>query len=1019
MNRASLAVALLFLLSATPVIVIEGTVKGPDGKPIEGALVFARPPGFFDLPPTVSTRTDAAGRFRLTVTRAVAHTLRAEARGFAGRTIQKAQPGTRIEIALTRGVALEGTVRDGATGQPVPNARVDGQDESIPSLPWEPGAGLVETTTDAKGHFRLEGLSSGPQTVRARARGYGSGRQTSAQPGRPLDVYLFPGATLSGTVSGPGNVRVAGAVVRADLDMPRYRPVGRPVVTDAQGQYEIGGLTPGSYRVTARHKDFAPGVVPVVTVERAGDARVDLVLEKGATIVGRLVTGPEPQPVAGRLSVQEVDGQRAPESLRELLRAEAGADGRFRMEMVPSGAHALAVVAPGYAAKRIEVQVNPAVREVNLGDVELEAGLTIRGRVRDRAGLPIAGATVVAFPPRPMAGRNPVRAISEADGTFVLAGLEPGPQRLNASAPGHAGMQRPAEAGADKVELVLFPTGSVTGVVVGDGGRPIEAFEINAQPVEEDRGTGTVIRGSAIDRFTASDGRFVLENLAEGTYVVEANAPERAGAHVSSVKVAAGATTDVGTIRLPAGGVIRGTVVDSASTPVPGATVRARGLGTEFNFGGGPRAESDTAGAFELRGIPVGTVEVYASHPNYAEGRVSGIEVDPAKGASEARIVLAQGGRIDGWVGRRDGTPIAGVYVRAIAQRPGGGMLFSPDAGPGLLNTNADGTFVLEHVPAGRTTVSLLARSGSRFTGMQSKEIDVRDGETAQVEFRSREILVSGHVTRGATPIAGARILVRGTTSPFAMYFGGGADEVAAPPAGPQRMTAVSGDDGGYELIVDEPGTIRVMVDTADGRVRYPARTADVPDVDTYTLELAYNLATVTGVVVDKDSEKPLAQARVFAGRTKPDPAAALGASSAEAGDDGRFQLELEPGDYLFEASAPDYGMSDTEIKVGSDGASDLKFALTRGLTISGKVVDVRGLGVGGLSVSATDTERAPHGDRGYADTLPDGTFRMGGLREAAYRLVARSELGAFATRNGVTPGDKDVVLTLCVPGVA
>ena len=247
------------------------------------------------------------------------------------------------------------------------------------------------------------------------------------------------------------------------------------------------------------------------------------------------------------------------------------------------------------------------------------------------------------------------------------------------------------------------------------------------------------------------------------------------------------------------------------------------------------------------------------------------------------------------------------------------------------------------------------------------------------------------------------------------MYVGGGGggDEVAAPPVGPQRMTAVTADDGGYELIVDEPGTIRVMVDTADGRVRYPARTADVPDADAYTLELAYSLATVTGVVVDKDTEKPLAQARVFAGRTKPDPSAATGSSSAQAGEDGRFQIELEPGDYLFEASAPDYGMSDAEIKVGSDGASDLKFSLSRGLVISGKVVDVRGGGVGGLEVTATDTEHAPHGDRGYAQTLPDGTFRMGGLRDAAYRLVARSELGAFATRSRVTPSDKDVVLTL------
>jgi len=145
-----LAVALIFLgAPPSPAPVLEGTVKGPDGKPIADALVFARALGFGAPAPSVSTRTDAAGRFRLTIKPAPPYTLRAEARGLAGRTIEKARPGAPIEIGLTRGVALEGTVRDGATGLPVPQARVDGQEGSSGALPWEPAAGVVETTRRA------------------------------------------------------------------------------------------------------------------------------------------------------------------------------------------------------------------------------------------------------------------------------------------------------------------------------------------------------------------------------------------------------------------------------------------------------------------------------------------------------------------------------------------------------------------------------------------------------------------------------------------------------------------------------------------------------------------------------------------------------------------------------------------------------------------------------------------------------------------------------------------------------
>src|SRR6266571_1576138 len=320
--------------AASPAPVLEGIVKGPDGKPVQGAIVIARSTA--DAEPLLSARSELSGRFRLTVRRATTYTVRVEAQGLAGVTIEKARPGQPLDVALGRGVALEGIVRDGATGQPVAQARVQARPEGALSLPWEPAAGLVQTLTDAKGRFRLEGLSAGPQSVWASAPGGGSGRKNTALPGRPAEIYLFPGATLSGTVWGPGDVRVTGAVVHITPDASGYRSAPAPVVSDAQGRYEIMGLEAGRYRVAARHKDFAPELTEV-TLERNGDTHADLSLDKGTAVVGRLVSGPE-RTVAGRVVVQELDGRSAAE-LRDLLRAEAGADGRFRLEMLPAGAH--------------------------------------------------------------------------------------------------------------------------------------------------------------------------------------------------------------------------------------------------------------------------------------------------------------------------------------------------------------------------------------------------------------------------------------------------------------------------------------------------------------------------------------------------------------------------------------------------------------------------------------------------------------------------------------------------------
>jgi carboxypeptidase family protein len=987
---------------------LEGVVKGPDGKPIEDALVIARPS--VDLADTpLSTNTDASGRFRLIVRRPAPHTVRVEARGLAGRTIEKARPGAPIEAVLSRGGVLEGTVRDGVTGQVVAQAQVEAREESALSLPWETTAGIAQTLSDANGRFRLEGLGSGPQTVWARIKGHGSGRKMGALPGRPADIYLFPGSTLTGTVWGPGNAPVAGAVVRAEPEAPRWATSPRPAVSDARGRYEIAGLDAGLYRLVARHKDLAPGLVAGVDVERGSDAQADVVLEKGAAVSGRLVAGPESRAVAGRVSVQEIDGQPAPRPLRDVLRAEAGADGRFRMEAVPAGSHVLAVTAPSYAPKRVEVHVAPGARPVDVGDVELETGLTIRGRVRDRAGAPVAGASVSIYPMRRML-REIHQAVSEADGNFVLAGVEPGSYRMNAGAAGYAGMERSVDGGADKVDLVLSPAGGIAGVVVDDAGRPIETFRVSARPARtEAMPPGPTVTLPRTRMVTSPDGRFLLEDVGEGNYVVDAAAAGRSRSSVSDVKVTAGITTEVGAIRLSPGGTIRGTVSDAAGAPVAGATINVRGAGRDY-MGPGiePQGVSDPAGAFEVTGLAPGPVEVWASHPNYAGERVSGIEIDPAKGVAEARIVLRQGGRIEGWVRRRDGSPIGGAYVSLATQASG------PTSGPGRLVTSSAGGFLAEHVPAGRVTVTLMIRSGSAYTSAQGTEVDVREGETTPVELRSRDIFVSGRVTRGGAALPGVRITLHGN---YTMMMGGGpSDEVAAPPSGPQRMTAVSGEDGGYEMIVDQPGRAHVQVESVDGRTSYPTRTAAVPDADAYTLDLAFGGATITGVVIDQETEQPVPRANVFASPKRPG-AGSMGGSGGDAGEDGRFHLEVEPGDYTVHAAAENYGPAMMEVSVGSSPGSDVRLALSRGLTLSGKVVDVSGRGVGGLQVRAYSLESGPNRSGGGAMTLPDGTFQMGGLRPVPHRLFARSEIGAFALRTGVTPDDKEVVLTLRLGG--
>ena len=59
------------------------------------------------------------------------------------------------------------------------------------------------------------------------------------------------------------------------------------------------------------------------------------------------------------------------------------------------------------------------------------------------------------------------------------------------------------------------------------------------------------------------------------------------------------------------------------------------------------------------------------THPAYAPGTASGLDVDPAKGPVETRVVLTQGGRIEGRVRTRSGVlpPGAAIYVNPSGRR--------------------------------------------------------------------------------------------------------------------------------------------------------------------------------------------------------------------------------------------------------------------------------------------------------------------------------------------------------------
>jgi hypothetical protein len=366
--------------------------------------------------------------------------------------------------------------------------------------------------------------------------------------------------------------------------------------------------------------------------------------------------------------------------------------------------------------------------------------------------------------------------------------------------------------------------------------------------------------------------------------------------------------------------------------------------------------------------------------------------------------VLTQGGRIEGTARRRGNLGIAGAQVQVMNEGERGPFGSSTD----VAMTGADGAFVIDHVPAGRVRVILMTREGgSTFAGSQTREAIVQEGQTSTVEFFSREILLSGRVTTGGAPLPGVRLSLNGVRSLVMSYGGSGAP---APVAGPQRMVATTREDGSYEMLVDEPGPSRMGFSSSDGR-SLPGRPLEVPDAEAFTADFDFWGISIAGVVVDKETEQPVAGAFVFA--IPNERREGLSSSQASTGADGRFQLEVDAGEYRVRASAQGRGSDEQEVTVGATGAADLRFEIVNGSSVRGKVLDVRGRPASAIEVRAmaVDVDR---GMRGFAMSRADGSFTLEGLSaESLVLLAGRSAGMAYGMAGPIAPGGADVVVRL------
>ena len=646
----------------------RGRVTDQQGAALAGAEVRVAPAderggrrgfrgGPADNAPDATTGGDGAfvvsgleqGAYRVTVTRD----------GYAPKTapslpVQAKAATVWPPIVLSRGAGVAGTVKDGA-GHPVIGAGVGLFSDG----------GMLMTTTDASGAFRFDNLPPGrPGLLSVAALGFAPARRPATAPADGLAIVLGKDGTLRGRVADADT----GDPIR-DFSVSWYnRPPGGggrgfggggggPLAAGAgsqdvhsdDGTFEVEGVPPGTWTVTAAAPGYRPADVAGVEVAEAEVKEgVALGLHRGGTVTGRVTDAVTGGPVANA-SVSFAAAGASPGGGLASPAATTDADGRFTLDNLPAGKSTITASQPDYetASKDVDPSATP---DVTIG---LGRGAEITGAVvAGSGGAAPSGVTVQLTPEGDTGGPGSQTTQADSGGAFHFDHLSAGRYRLSAqSKTATAAPQELVLADGQNMDGVQVPLASgaqLDGTVSGLPAGKLGGVNVTA--------TGNAYRATAV---TGDDGKFTLQSVPSGVIRLTATTAILQGRSTAqTVEVPDDATELPVEIAFQGASRLSG-LVSRSGKPLPGLTVAAvpdppDGSGQRYS------GMTDDAGQYALEGMSDGgfMVSVNGQGASYRKS----LQVSGDTNGDIALTGLAVQGTI---TDSATGAPVEGAAVQA------------------------------------------------------------------------------------------------------------------------------------------------------------------------------------------------------------------------------------------------------------------------------------------------------------------------------------------------------------------
>ncbi len=805
----------------------------------------------------------------------------------------------------------------------------------------------------------------------------------------------------------------------------------RVATLDRDLAFEMGGLLAGRDLELALPADLGFDASSRVPALAPGETRtIELEVRPGATLRGIVVSEDgKPLPGVVILALRGGGDASTPSDDAPIVYRKSDSDGAFEFVGMRAGRWELEASAPNRLPAKLRLEsVSDGETRADLRIV-VPSGRAIRGRATWPDGSPVVGARVQwraleaqdlqeLFSSTRAAIANPREAIVTGDdGSFSIDALEDGTYRVQVSAARGSPevdaareLSAPSEpavwhAIADGVTpdsgelaLVMKRSAALRGRVLDDAGNPVTRFSVHTfhalDPTGREFG-----RPGPESSFSDPEGRFVFEELWDGEWDVCVRSEHAAQA--MPLRVVLPAQEMPLDVRLLRFATLSGVVVDPDGRAVPQARLEVeldRSSSSSCPFDSDTSHEARADGGFDVV-VPAGWIDIRASGQGWAGSRSVRVIAGPGERIGGLEIALCRGGRIAGRVLDAHGRDAADCELRIMGDR-----------GVVIVKSDASGRFESPALAPDDYTVLAYRRERGEAKGIaESREVEVRDGETIEVVFgapKVARIRVRGVVRSGGVPVPD---------------IGVEASRLADNPSF-EGVRARTESDGRFELSLERGGW---HIWTLNTQSTDTLRRVFVPNQPTFDLDFSISSGGVSGRVIGTDGA-PLAgvSVRVEPDRDSVDRTPAHTTGSMTTGADGAFAFDhLEPATYRVQAGrasrsrAAEHGQATREgIAVRENGREHVELRLSKSCVLTGAIRYEDGDAGAGIEVFARDENGALIDSDALVVTDPAGAFRVVGLGAGNVTVFARgvgyaSRESAAVTLEPARPARVEIVL--------